>query len=892
MRRSFLLAAVCSLGALTPLGGAAHTIYVAADNHTDYTWNGTPATYDAAMLSDLDYFLGLVADTAGSPAPEQSRYTADGWWWLWLYEHNRTPTQFADLIAKMKSGHITVPLNPFVTLYGAMSTEMAIRAGYYPGRIARAYGVEFPLGYASMENATAPWGLASIFAGSGVRYAWKGLCACALGAPQANVPAELFHWEGSDGGRVLMKWYRISIDQNGPENRNRGGYAEANSSISRFNNVPATALAGEIATTEATQPGIGLTGLFGAGWDSVSYQSTDAVQAVHEFNAAAGGSGDHAVVSNEVDFFQALEQSGAAAALPVLRGGFGDDWDMWPISLAERTARQRRALERLRLGEALAAIGAAADPASWTPLQHALELGLTSTWKFFEHSWSTCCGGPTTAELAAEKEGWVEDTEGAVTATVTAGEAGFAALLATPANEDRVAVFNPLGFARSDVVDLAVADIGPWVVTDVASGDDVPSQVVVVGGNPQLRWLAANVPSLGYRVYRYAHGTPPPADDAAVVTPGTRTIESARYRVALGARGQITSLIDKAQQPERELAGAGALNDWGAGAFDQAMFENVGPVSATLRVDTTSPQRTVRVTLLAGVDRVEIDDEVRENVSADNRFDAYGFDANLASPQLSFEEVGAIARPGLVAQGGDYLPGTRASRLTLNHFLAFAGSDYTLLLSNWDAYAMQFGHSTDSSFDLSGSQVFVLVTDHPDGASILDQGGDSEFRNRFALRGVAGTLSGSEAMRTSMAHQNPLDAVRLGRGQQGPLDRPSASLLAVSAPNVLVTAFKPAEEAERGLVVRAWELDGTPTSLSIDASGFQPTEAWSTTLIETDREPVPLSAGGRLQVSLGAHQIGTWRFVPSAVPEPAPDALALGASAALGALASRRRSRP
>ena len=69
------------------------------------------------------------------------------------------------------------------------------------------------------------------------------------------------------------------------------------------------------------------------------------MNAVTAFNAAAGGSGDRAVVSNEVDFFQALEHAGVVPSLPALRGGFGNDWDMWPISLAERTARQRRALE-------------------------------------------------------------------------------------------------------------------------------------------------------------------------------------------------------------------------------------------------------------------------------------------------------------------------------------------------------------------------------------------------------------------------------------------------------------------------------------------------------------------------------------------------------------------
>jgi alpha-mannosidase len=859
------------------LEAPAHTIYVAADNHTDYGWNDTVANYEAAMLSDLDYFLAQVDQTSGSSADEQGRFTADGWWWFYLYQHNRTPDAFADLLAKMRSGHITVPLNPFVTLYGAMSTEMAIRAGYYAGRMARAYDLAFPLAYASMENTTAPWGLSSLLAGSGVRYAWKGICYCVSSSPQANVPAELFRWQGPDGGEVLMKWYRLL-----GANTDRGGYAEARDAVS--GGSPAAALAQEIQTTESTQPGIPVTGLFGVGWDDTSWQKPDVVNAVVAFNASTGASGDHAVVSNEVDFFQALEASGASASLPVLRGGFGNDWDMWPISLAERAARQRRAIEQLRLAEALAAIGAWAQPSSWTPLQQELETGLTGTWKFFEHTWSRNGDGPTIAELAAEKEGWTEQIETAVADVTAAAESSFEALVATPANEDRVAVLNPLAFARTDVVDLAVPDPGPWVVADVATSAIVPSQVVVVDGVMRLRWLASDVPSLGYRTYRYAHGTPPSSSDAAAVTVGTQTIESTRYRVVLGQRGEITSLVDKSQQPARELAGTGALNNWGSGTLDQVIAENVGPVSATLRIDSISPQRTVRVTLLAGVDRIEIDDLVRQNVVG---FNAYGFDVNLASPQLSFEEVGAIARPGLIAQGGDYLPGARASRLTLNHFLDFATTDYTLVLSNWDAYALQVGASTDSSFDLSGSQVFVLATDSPLGAGILDQGGDTQFRNRFALRGLAGTAPASEAMRTSLGHQNPLHAVALQRSQAGPLSQPVASLLGIDAPNVVVTAFKPAEESDRGLVVRAWELDGTATDFSIDASPLHALQAWSTSLVESDVAPVPVT-NGRIQASLAPREIGTWRFL-GAAPEPAPLELALGALFALCGLSRVRK---
>ncbi|HUI25229.1 MAG TPA: glycoside hydrolase, partial [Candidatus Kryptonia bacterium] len=106
-----LLAAMLSGVLATP--AMAHNIYLVNDNHTDYGWNATTDAYEASMLSELDYYRGRIDATAGSPSSEQARFNADCWYYLYLYEKNRTAAQFQDLIDKMIDGHITVPLNPF-----------------------------------------------------------------------------------------------------------------------------------------------------------------------------------------------------------------------------------------------------------------------------------------------------------------------------------------------------------------------------------------------------------------------------------------------------------------------------------------------------------------------------------------------------------------------------------------------------------------------------------------------------------------------------------------------------------------------------------------------------------------------------------------------------------
>ncbi len=822
--------------ATTVSTAAAHTVYVAPDDHTDYGWNATTAAYDATMLGELDYYLTRIAATAVQPVDEQARFNADCWWYVWLYEHHRNAAQFQGLVTAMQTGHLQVPLNPFVTLYGALPTEAAIRAGYYPGRLQRRYGLEFTVGQ-QMENQTIPWGLASIWKGSGAKYTWKGICGCVTQAPYGDRTDEVFRWRGPDDEDVLMKWYQLT------SNTSWGGYAEAR------DNLSSAGIQATIDRFSARAPLLPFSGIFGIGWDDVSYTSTADESLAHSWNVAHGG-GDHVRISNVADYFGALEPY--APSLNVLRGGWGNDWDLWPASLAARTAETRDAVEHLRTAEALSAFVAWGNDVFWTPRQAAIEQGFLDYHKYFEHTWGE--NGVGLSYVLANKQAWAQTLDGAVADTDAQAATALRAFFATP-DEDRFLAFNALGFPRTDYVDLPIAGPGPYVVKDVATATEVPSQLVTDAAGTRLRVLASNVPSLGYRTYAWTSSVGGAFQPAATIT--GQQIESDRYRVTLGGRGELTSVFDKVAA--RELAGT-ALNDFGSGTAGAPVAENVGPVSATIRVDVSgTPSRRVRVTLVAGVDRVEIDDEILANYTAPSH---YRFDVGMTAPQIRFEEVGAIARPGLAAQGGDFLAGTRADYMTLNHFASFTDATYTITLSSWDAMAMRVGNSTPTAFDLPTSTVSVLATGNPSNAQFTDQGGDTYFRHRFALRGAAGAYSGSDAMRTSLAHQTPLRAVALARNGPGGLTAPVASLVGIDAPNVVVTAFKPAEEGDRGLVLRLWELDGTPTTVTVDAGSLAPTAAWETTLIETDVAPLAVS-GGRFSTAIGANQMKTVRFVPT-----------------------------
>ncbi len=146
-------------------------IYLAPDDHTDYMWSGDEVEYENAFLTMTDFYLNQIDATKGNLSHHQARWNADGSFWMWVYQKNRSPTQFQRLISRIKSGHFSMPLNALVLSNGGTPAEAVLRGMYYPGRIQRTYDVDFPIAIA-MENQTLPYGLSSLWAGSGAIYSW------------------------------------------------------------------------------------------------------------------------------------------------------------------------------------------------------------------------------------------------------------------------------------------------------------------------------------------------------------------------------------------------------------------------------------------------------------------------------------------------------------------------------------------------------------------------------------------------------------------------------------------------------------------------------------------------------------------------------------------------
>jgi len=818
--------------------GEPKRLYIANDDHTDYYWTADGPAYRGAFLTMLDYYMNQAEATASNPPDSRGRFNCDGSLWVREYEAARSPAQFQRLVGHLRAGNITMPLNTLILLYGAMPAEAVLRNMYWAGRLERRENLRFPV-VVPVENQTLPGGVASLWAGSGARYSWKGICDCATQIDAGDRPREAYRFTGPDGQSVLMKWNSQLFG-----NQSIGGYAEArdpDAVIPILDSNP----------TFLSRWPWSVAGAFGYGWDDFITTTDQFIEASQDLSNASR----RVIVSNEVDFFEDFEAT-HGAELESWGGAFGNEWDLYTASLGAVTSRVKRTVEKLRTAEALATLASLFDPGFMNGRESARDSAFMACGLYYEHNW-TADGQVGQSVREAWSRGLADALSGYTDRLLGDGLSRLGTLV-PQATAERHVVFNPLSWTRTDVVDLAASTAAPRHVVDVATGQEVPSQSVTVDGQPRLRILASAVPSVGYRLYEVRSGAGavfPPA--AAVAAP---TLDHTSYRVTLGTRGQITSVLDH-KDGDRELVAGGGIFDLGAGTGSVSV-ESSGPVSATLRVAAGGfPLHEARVTVYTGVDRIDVEQRITQNFGSD---EWYLSPFNLPGAITRHEEVGMIASAARHSQGGDYAEeNTRTDWLTLNHFVDLSQTTRGVTVSAADASFFRLGNSTHTTLDTSTPTLRTVVGMQVDGTSlgIPDQGGDNLFVHRYSLC-THGAYDPAAAMRFALEHQNPLVATPATGGPGAPLQSSTWSLISLPG-DVLLWALKPAEEGmSRGVIARVWNLAEGPRLMSLGLTPFGLVSAQRTTHIETDLGPVAVS-NGRVNATLPRQQMATFRLFPA-----------------------------
>ncbi|MFK8114619.1 MAG: hypothetical protein AB8B91_20625 [Rubripirellula sp.] len=834
-------------------------IYLAADDHTDYMWTGDEEEYRQAFLETLDHYLNLADQTDHRDKDYQCRWNCDGLLWLREFEQHRSAGQLQRLIKRIKSGHISVPMNMLVSCYGGAPTEAILRGMYYGGIVERKYDLKLTIAVA-MENQTLPLGLGMLWAGSGVKYSWRGICGCASKVQHSGGQREhdVYWWVGPDGSRILMKWYSLSppLRKGVYSNEGPGGYAEARHPELAVNHVV-------VHPDFVERNPHSVIGLFGQGWDDMKtiVPLDDQTRSFPVVAKRLTNTSRRVIVSNESDYFADIEAT-HGKELPEQSLAFGNEWDLYSASMAEVSASVKRATEKLRTAEALAVLVSQTDPAFASDLKEMREQAWIAFGLYWEHDWTA--DGPISRERRAT---WQRKIAKQITDYVDTlfdrAQRTLSDQMVSSKGEPQYYVFNPLSWTRTDFVDVMINSESSVSVIDLKSGEAVASQRIDRDQKTYLRFVAAEVPACGYRLF---HLVPQASKVDDVPTPPSSSTEmelrTSQHQLRVRDDGSISHweaksttkpLIDDSQSANRLEDSLGTIT-----------LESAGPVSTTVRVDIARPTaRTTRITLFEQLDRIEIDNTIRENFE-DTKTWRYAF--NLRSPRTDHEEVGTINRAAYASDGGHYADrNARTQWLTLNHFVAMQDEQAAITISNRDCQFFHLGDDVTRSMDSTSNILHLLAGGQIDGKKlgIPKQGGDRIFTQRFAMFASTPSTNGSvQAMRSALEHQNPL-AVASVSEVEGQRKQQRFSMLDLKSDHVVVWTLKPAEPdqngAGQGTIVRLWNLSDKPSAYELTMK--QPFQRCiKSSHIETDIEPMKVT-DGKISESLPAGGMRTLRIL-------------------------------
>jgi alpha-mannosidase len=358
----------------------------------------------------------------------------------------------------------------------------------------------------------------------------------------------------------------------------------------------------------------------------------------------------------------------------------------------------------------------------------------------------------------------------------------------------------------------------------------------------------ADVPPLGYRVYRLSKG----AVEAADAVRATRSsLENDHILLELNpATGRIIRLVHKASGADlaapdaRHAVVVNDLSDtWGHGvtAYDDELGEfapssmrllESGPVRAILRVASHWGGSTLREDYVLAADAGYVDVRVTIDWHEQLKLLKLRYPTSVQPNRATFEvPYGHLER----VAGGDEEPGQAWVDVS-------DGSRGLAVLND-----------AKHGYDVRGGDIGISAVRSPVWAwhdpRALEEGGDFEYMDQgtqsFTVRLVphAGDWRAAGVVRLAAELNQPPYAL-LETSHDGPLPE-HASFAADGEGPVVVTVVKAAEDGDGSLVVRAYESAGAPASARIE---------------------LPL-ADRTIEAEFGAHEIKTFR-VPRDPAQP------------------------
>lgn len=852
------------------------TVAIIPHEHLDIGFTDYPAKVAELHAQSVDAAMDLIGKTP------DFRWTLDGSWVADQYLNTRSPQAQMRFLDHVRAGSIVIPPEISNQHTGNASWEGLARSLYNERRLEREFKLRRADAAQIVDVPSYTWGYASVLHDAGIKYfiaasnSWRAPVML-LGRWNEKSP---FYWEGPDGSRVLM-WYSRA-------------YLQAHT------------LFGSPWRTESVRDALPV---FLQAYTRPDYTASTAIifGTQLENTPLAKEQSEIVATFNREFAWPRLEFSTVHSAMqqvesewkgeiPIFRGDFGPYWEDGYGSDAAHTAIHRENQHRIGTAEVLGSAVSALDPRV-----HPDKVLLEDAWRnellYDEHTW-TYVGATTQPEHhqsedhIALKRARVLRALDDISESIQRGWAQLEALVKP--RENSIAVFNSLNWPRSGLVETDLPT--DTKIIDPATGADVPFEVLWQGkgislpgfgpGNVRVRFVAANVPAVGYKFYTVKSAT---SENAAASSPiNGNIVENQFYRITLDpSSGEIASIFDK--QLDRELIDRdspykfgsylyvtggddypnNSLYRFGAGLKPPALTIHIAhpdnsvtarktAIGAVLQLTSSAPNTPsvqTEILLLDAEKKILITYRIHKDrvLSRESAYIAFPF--AVSNPQFTYG-----SQSGWINPAKDELPGGSREWYLPTTWASVFDPQIAVTMVPLDAPLVTFGDIVradwPAEFKPKSSTIFSWLMNNYWGTNFPAwQGGDFTFR--YAITSGA-QLDPAATTRFAWNALTPLERDDVSASQDiSALPEQQASLLEVGDGVTLLT-WKIAEDGD-GSILRIQESTGQSSIVRLHSQFFSFEKSWLCNVLE-DNQSELTTTGDILSIPIKPFQVLTVRI--------------------------------
>lgn len=861
--------------------GKKWTLFLIPHIHLDVGYSDFQAKVAAIQSRAFDESMDFSQEDPGFC------FSTDGEWNLQQFWKTRTNADRQRLVTAIRKRRIFIPAQYANLLTGFASAETLIRSLYPSADFSRLHGT--PFNYANETDVPSyTWSYPSILASAGIKYFLAGsdnyrAPVLLQGRLQYKSP---MWWVGPDGKKVIF-WYSRLYQQ-----------------MRQLFGLPPL-----VAAAHDTLP------LFLQMYDDASYRANATIifGSQQENTDLFPQQATMASRWNAIYAFPRMEYSGIHHALktivqqfdwrlPTITGDGGPYWADGIASDAYYAAIERGNESRGPSAEKLETLASLTNP-NITPDREDLRRMWQNMVLMDEHTFTSHNSVTQPKSYLATRQLKIKNrhaTDARFLADWMARNSMASIVNSISAGRNSLVVFNMLNWRRSGFVTVDLPD-GDEIV-DETTGKVVPFEVLLDGhGFDRIRFLAANVPAVGYKTYFRRAASYPQAE---LETSTSTTMESPYYRVVLDpSSGAIKSIFDK--QLHRQLVNTASPYRFGEylyvtggdhapnsllqyrpvspkpaltihpardGSLLQVRQTPYGWVAEMKSVDTETPEITTEVRLFNHEKKIELVEDVDKKYVTTKEGVYFAFPFAMDHPEFQYEIQNGVVNPAR-----NMYPGAGHEWFSVQHWVSIQQDGLSGTVMPLDASLVTLGDinrgAWPATFGSRPGTIFSYVMNNYWNTNyVAGQGG--HFRFRYVITSAPAT-DPEQLSRMGWEEMTPLEWDEVTSQDKAlntprPLSGEQGSFLTVSDPNIVLDTWKPAENGQ-GTILRFIDMGGPERSVTVHTPLLDITGAWLTDAVERNQKQLPLVGTNGFSFTTHPHEIITIRLIGGMVIKGEPD---------------------